>query len=112
MSTSAFFIYATVVQFNDVDAGIWIAVYGLAAAIAAVATFERPKVADRELHVLAGMLAVVCTVWAATLVPAAIAAPVLLDSEEGRECLGLTIVAVFAGGITLARRGARGLTHT
>ena len=105
----ALFVFAAAVQYNDPDPFAWAALY-LAAAGVSFAALWLPDAWNMPATV-----AVVATVWAATLAPAATRAsfPDLFQSwemmssemEEGREFVGLLLVAAWTG--YLAHRGRR-----
>ena len=105
----ALFVFAAAVQYNDPDPLAWAALY-LAAAGVSFAALWLPAAWKMPATV-----AVVATVWAATLAPAAARAsfPDLFQSwemmssemEEGREFLGLLLVA--ASSAYLANRGRK-----
>lgn len=88
----AFFVYCTVVQHNDPDAGVWLVTYGLTAVLFALGVVG---VGPRWP---AGVLGGVCVLWAAWLsTHGGFSGPVLV-TEEGREMLGLLVAAVALGG--------------
>ena len=105
----ALFVFAAAVQYNDPDPFAWAALY-LAAAGVSFAALWLPDAWNMPATV-----AVVATVWAATLAPAATRAsfPDLFQSwemmssemEEGRELVGLLLVAAWTA--YLAHRGRR-----
>jgi hypothetical protein len=105
----ALFVFAAAVQYNDPDPLAWAALY-LAAAGVSFAALWLP-----DAWKMPATVAVVATVWAATLAPAAARAsfPDLFQSwemmssemEEGREFLGLLLVAAWAA--YLAHRGRK-----
>ena len=105
----ALFVFAAAVPYNDPDPFAWAALY-LAAAGVSFAALWLPDAWNMPATV-----AVVATVWAATLAPAATRAsfPDLFQSwemmssemEEGRELVGLLLVAAWTA--YLAHRGRR-----
>ncbi len=105
----ALFVFATAVQYNDPDPFAWAALY-LAAAGVSFAALWLP-----DAWKMPATVAVVATVWAATLAPAATRTsfPDLFQSwemmssemEEGREFVGLLLVAAWTA--YLAHRGRR-----
>lgn len=101
---TAFFAYAAAVQTNDPDAVRWMAIYGAACAISIGSALGRSVV-------LPGFLVGgVAAVWGAGLALSVIGRQPLLDSEEGREMLGLVIVASAMGvlGASARLRGDSG----
>ena len=100
---AALFVYAVYVQHNDVDPIRWMLVYGAAAAFSLVGAFRRIPFA-----VLLALF-LVSLIWAATIAPSVIGKQSLVDSEEGREMLGLSLVAVWmAALVVLMRLQSRG----
>lgn len=101
-------------QYNDPDAAVWMAVYGVAGLLAALAAVA-PGAYPWTLPALVGIVAVT---WAATLVPGWIG-QVELGSlfeefemaedrvELARESLGLVLVAVWMAFLVFARLIAR-----
>jgi hypothetical protein len=91
-----YFLFATAVQVNDPDAGIWEAIYAVAAAVSFYAAW---RMSPRWLPLV---IAAVSGVWALTLAPEAFASSFreLFQSwqmmstgmEVGREFLGLLIL--------------------
>jgi hypothetical protein len=86
---AALFLYAVYVQHNDVDPIRWMLVYAAAAAFSLMAAFRRIP------FVVLLALSLVSLIWAATIAPSVIGKQSLVDSEEGREMLGLALVAVW-----------------
>ena len=104
------FVLSALVQFNDPDAGPWIALYLAAAAMCVAAwrgSLARPA---------AWLLLVICAVWIATLLPAL--GPVSLSEifesvsmrtqavEEAREIGGLALVVSWSAVLATRRRTA------
>jgi peptidoglycan/LPS O-acetylase OafA/YrhL len=85
------FLASVAFQYNDPDPLIWMAIYGMAAALCVLA------IRGRSPRLLAAATAAVALAWAATLAIRVIGKQSLLDSEEGREMLGLVIVGVWTG---------------
>lgn len=91
-----YFVFATAVQVNDPDAGIWEAIYAVAAAVTFFSAWRLPP---RWVPLV---IAAVSGVWALTLAPEAFESSFreLFQSwqmmspgmEVGREFLGLLIV--------------------
>lgn len=107
------FTLAAILQYNDPDPVRWIAVYGFAALVAAQA------VSGRAMHrVIPLMLAVTCAVWMVALAGGMadfvrqgdwrlLAATMHAGQpmiEEAREFLGLAIVLIHSGWVTLRRK--------
>lgn len=89
-----FFIYACVVQLNDVDAAVWIAMYAMAAVITLVSIFYE------GLAIVPGIFAVVSLGWAIVLFPETLAQNFSMDKEVPRECMGLVIVGLVMAGVS------------
>jgi hypothetical protein len=95
----ALFVFACVVQGNDPDPLRWAAFYAAAAVVTARVVW------GRMTAVVPAVLGVLAVVWALTILPAATRAsfPELFKTwrmmspgmEEGRESLGLLIVAAW-----------------
>jgi transmembrane protein TMEM220 len=111
------FAFSAILQFNDPDALVWIAIY---AAAAVASGLELRRSAPVWLPI---MLALIAIVWALSLAPRAHDVPIGalfaewemkdLHVEEAREMYGLTIVAVWMIAIATAswlraKRGATG----
>jgi hypothetical protein len=100
------FVFSTVVQFNDPDAPVWIAVYAAAAVLSAMEIRRRAPVWA------AAALAIIAFVWSAYIglrvhnvhLSALFAQWEMKDIhvEEAREMYGLMIVGVWMTAITLA----------
>lgn len=94
-----YFVFATVVQLNDPDAGIWEAIYAVAAAVTFYAAWRMPP------RWVSLAVAGVAAVWALMLAPDAFESSFreLFQSwqmmstgmEVGREFLGLLILAAW-----------------
>ena len=99
------FAFSAILQFNDPDALVWIAIY---AAAAVASGLEIRRSAPVWLPVV---LALIAVVWALSIAPRAHDVPIGalfaewemkdLHVEEAREMYGLTIVAVWM--IAIAR---------
>ncbi|WP_456430196.1 transmembrane 220 family protein [Rhodocaloribacter sp.] len=96
-----FFVYATVVQFNDPDPLIWVPIYGLAAVLCVLYLMGRLPV--RAAGVYTGLVVVYALYLAFRLATRHL----FFDEremvgivEEGREMLGLVIVAAWTGFVT------------
>jgi len=101
-------------QYNDPDAIVWMAFYGAAGTLAAVAALAP----GRYPWTLPALVGLVALVWAVTLAPGWIGqVPIgelfeefeMADEqvEVARECLGLLIVCVWMTFLALARLQAR-----
>jgi hypothetical protein len=107
---AALFAFAVVVQLNDPDPAIWIAVYGAAALVAAMTARkgQPPRVAAG----LVGVVALAWGTWLALGIPAGNVYARMFDAwemtsapiEEARETIGLFIVAAWMGVLGLRRR--------
>jgi hypothetical protein len=92
----AYFVFATIVQVNDPDAGIWESIYAVAAAVTFFSAWRLPP------RWIPGGLAAVAGWWALTLAPDAFQASfdelfrtwqmMSPGMEVGREFLGLLIL--------------------
>ena len=89
------FLGFAAVQLNDPDPILWIGIYVLAAAISAAAIIER------VIAPLAGMLAFGSASGAVVLAEKVVGIQAVFSSEEGREMMGLGLVAIWIGGIFL-----------
>jgi hypothetical protein len=89
------FLLAAAVQYNDPDPLIWALVYLSAAAASLL------PLAGRSSRWLALALALVCLPWALVLAFRVLGRQPLLESEEGREMLGLLLVTLWMGFILL-----------
>ena len=90
LAMAALFVYSVAVQYNDPDPIIWMAIYGGAALFSILCTFRRIPFA---LLLVYGLVSLI---WAATIAPLVIGKQSLIDSEEGREMLGLLLVTVWS----------------
>ncbi len=79
------------VQFNDPDPVVWIAVYTLAALLCLLVALGRP------LAPVMLALAALASCWSAWLASGVLGQQPLFD-EEGREMMGLAIIALWQGG--------------
>lgn len=106
------FLFSAVVQWNDPDPVEWMAVYGAAAAVAATGALRR---FSWPTAVVVGGIALG---WAGFLVPRVWGQTNLADmfghmgmidihAEEGREMIGLFIVAAGMAGLVAGRRSLR-----
>src|SRR5205085_11221405 len=103
----AMFILSTVVQFNDPDAPVWIAVYAAAAVLTAM------EIRRRTPTWAAATLAVIAVVWSGYISLRVHNVPVAalfaqwemkdIHIEEAREMYGLLIVVVWMLAIGVAR---------
>jgi hypothetical protein len=92
------FLFAAAVQYNDPDPLIWMPIYLLAA------TASLLPLAGVSIRWLALALVAVCLPWAGALAFRVIGKQPVLESEEGREMLGLLLVAIWMGLLFLFRR--------
>jgi len=93
------FLYAAVVQYNDPDPFLWIAIYVGVAGLSAAGIFER------YWPVPSAVLATLCLAGSAYLAFRVLGKQSLIDSEEGREMLGLLIVGIWSGILFVTGRG-------
>ena len=96
------FGYSMVVQHNDPDAANWMAAYGVAAILCLSAVLERPR------WKLSALLSVVSGVSAAVIAPDVPAGQGLVDSEPGRELMGMLLVCLWTALLTWWWRGQPG----
>jgi len=104
------FVFSVLVQFNDTDSLVWIAIYGVAAAACGLELSGRGGVG------LPGATAIFALAWAAQLAPGVLGQVPFSEMfgawemndvgvEESREMYGLLIVAAWM--TVLAVRAAR-----
>jgi len=86
---SALLLYATVVQHNDPDPWVWIAMYGSAAIVAATIAIR-----GRLPWPIVAVLAAIALAWSAWWASGVIGRQPLFE-EEGRETMGLAIAGVW-----------------
>lgn len=99
---AALLVLGAVVQHNDPDPAIWIAVYLCAAILSLMGALGRPLIP------MMGASALLAAVWGAWLATGVIGQQPIFD-EEGREMMGLGIIALWLGGSALwAWRQSRG----
>jgi hypothetical protein len=98
---AALFLYAVAVQYNDPDPVVWVVIYGVAAIQSGVIAFRPLPTA------IPAITALVALPWAGTLAVRVIGRQSLIDSEEGREMLGLLIVAAWMAFLAARARRAR-----
>jgi hypothetical protein len=84
----AFFGFVAV-QYNDPDPLVWMLIYGGAGVASALSALRK------RVLVFALVLAAIALPWSLTLATRVIGKQGLIESEEGREMLGLMIVAVW-----------------
>jgi FtsH-binding integral membrane protein len=94
------FLFAAAVQYNDPDPLVWISVYLIAAAASLL------PLVGHSTRWLALALAVVCLPWAVALALRVLGRQPILESEEGREMLGLLLVVVWMASLVV-REGRR-----
>ena len=103
------FLFSVVVQYNDPDPVIWMAIYGAATLCSFLGALRRLWWPG------ALVTGVVALAWGASIVPRVIGATTMADmfghmgmvdvhAEEGREMLGLFLVAGWMAALVLARR--------
>jgi hypothetical protein len=105
-----YFVFATAVQVNDPDAGIWEAIYAVAAGVTFFAAWRMPPL---WVPIVVGAIA---AVWALALAPGAFDSSFreLFQSwqmmspgmEVGRELLGLLILTAWMSVLALRSRGS------
>lgn len=89
---AAIFVYAFVVQLNDVDPLRWMLIYGAAAAV----SLQR-ALGDTSGHGVSLLVAVSALAWALALLPQARGADGMAAVELWREIGGLLVVGVWMG---------------
>lgn len=89
------FLGFAALQLNDPDPFLWTGIYTLAAAICVGVVIER------VVPPVAAMLAAACLSGVVVLSKRVIGLQPIFTSEEGKEMMGLAIVAVWTGGIAL-----------
>lgn len=95
------FLFAAYVQLNDADPALWVSIYAAAAAISGLAAADRLPASVAALGTAAATLAAVTLAWQLAAAsswqpmhPDRVERPVgLLETEKGREMLGLVLVA-------------------
>ena len=104
------FLLSVAVQYNDPDAIVWMAIYGAAAILSALAAWKP----DRPDGRAAALVAVIATLWGAWLL-VGVAGRVnwglsVMDyhmkapaSEQARESIGLGLVAAWCALLAVAR---------
>ena len=97
------FILAAAVQYNDPDPIGWMAIYAAAAVACALALRARLP------RLYAALVALVAYAWAATLALRVVGKQHLWYAEEGREMMGLLLVAIWMT-VLAARTPRRGST--
>lgn len=96
-----FFVYACVVQLNDVDAAVWIAMYAIAAVMTLLSVFYIYP------PIVPGVFALVSLGWSLVLFPDTLAQNFSMDKEVPREFMGLVIVGLVMAGLSFFHRRAR-----
>ncbi len=96
-----FFVYACVVQLNDMDAIVWIAMYALAAAMTLTSMFYVYPA------ILPGIFALISLGWATVLFPGSMEVNFSMDKEVPREFMGLVIVGLVMSGLSYFHAKAR-----
>ncbi|NXP44999.1 TM220 protein, partial [Heliornis fulica] len=103
---AAFFGLAAAVQVNDPDAGLWIVIYLVPAALTLLVGIN-PSITDNSVwRSLCDLHSTGCTVWTIVLAYTffAYAQGNILHQEEGRELIGLLIVIIW---MSLCRSSAK-----
>lgn len=90
------FVLGGLVQYNDPDPGIWIATYVVAGAISGAAAAGK-----RSAGYAAAGLALMTLVWGAVLSWGVVSEGQHFFDEEGREAMGLGIIAAWNVGVFL-----------
>ena len=93
------FLFAVAVQYNDPDPIRWMAMYGSAAVCCLLALIGRLP------RILPAAVGLVALVWAVVLGASVVRGNQPLNSEEGRETMGLVIVAFWMALLRSPRRG-------
>ncbi len=88
------FALGAFVQFNDPDPAVWIVIYGCTAAVAAAAA-----AGQRAARFPAAALLAIGLVWGGFLGFGVVSEGQHLFDEEGREAMGLLIIAAWNGGV-------------
>ncbi len=88
------FAYSAAVQHNDPDAANWMAAYGVAAVLCLSAVLGRPR------WKLSALLCVLTGAAAIAVAPAVPSGQGLVDSEQGRELLGMVLASLWMGLLT------------
>ena len=103
------FAFAVAVQYNDPDPAVWMAIYGAAMVFAGLAA------AGRSVTAGAAVTGVVALGWAGWLAPRVVGHTSFADmfghmgmidvhAEEGREMIGLLLVAAWMAVLVAGRR--------
>lgn len=90
------FIGCALVQVNDPDPWLWMGIYAMAAAITGAA------IIDKVIPAIAAVLSTLSLSGAMVIMKSGKWEGALFESEEGREMMGLYLVAFWIGGIALA----------
>jgi len=90
---AALFIYAVVVQYNDPDALMWYAIYGIAALASILFFMERLNLLSAVVLTIAYLIGVF-VIWPEQFEGVTIGEGDIVNIERGREALGLLIVGV------------------
>ena len=92
------FLWAALLQYNDPDPILWAVTYGLAAVFSLAAVLGRPT------RILPALLAAVALLWSGSLALRVLGKQSLVESEEGREMLGLLLVFLWMTTLALGTR--------
>lgn len=95
---AALFVMAAAVQYNDPDPLIWILIYSGSALLCLLTAARQPT--PRALRVVKLGIASVASVWSAWLASGVLGQQPIFD-EEGREMMGLALIALWLGGSAL-----------
>ncbi|HRK05666.1 MAG TPA: transmembrane 220 family protein [Chlorobiota bacterium] len=90
------FLYSTIVQFNDVDAIVWILLYGVNTIGAVMTALRRPPIT------ILWVIAQITFVWSVVVLQSTNGR--FFEGEEEREFVGLMICAVWNGVVTITVR--------
>ncbi|PCJ93253.1 MAG: hypothetical protein COA50_14575 [Flavobacteriaceae bacterium] len=93
MVFTVLFIYAAVVQYNDPDALLWCAIYGLAALASILFSMDRLNLLSAVVLTIGCFIGVFVS-WPEQYEGIVIGEGNIVNIEKGREALGLLIVAV------------------
>jgi hypothetical protein len=98
------FLFSAAAQYNDPDPIRWMLIYVLAAAACLLALLRKlPRIP-------AALVSLAALVWAATLAVRVIGKQHLWQAEEGREMMGLLLVALWTGLLAARSRPPRART--
>ena len=98
---TCFFTYAAIVQFNDPDAVLWILLYGSVAMVSSLSIIYKIHPA------VCAFIAMLCIGWTLVVLPTAVDMEMSLSHEVPREVLGLSLVTIWMGILTVHLRKLR-----